>query len=168
MRAYLDIETAFDRSISVIGIYRPGLGTTQLVGEGVRDMALSAALEGVTTLVTFNGTSFDLPVIRRSMYVDLRNEFEHCDLMYICRRRGLRGGLKRIEMALGIGRLTTGISGWDAPRLWERYKTIGDRDALRTLLDYNHEDVINLAVLEDKIGMVQHIDPCHDVRHIFA
>ncbi|MFN8504964.1 hypothetical protein [Kouleothrix sp.] len=52
MRAYLDIETTFSNTISVIGIYRPDIGTIQLVGGGVRDLALYEALGGVRTLVT--------------------------------------------------------------------------------------------------------------------
>jgi uncharacterized protein YprB with RNaseH-like and TPR domain len=148
MRAYLDIETTFDQSISVIGIYRPGLGTTQLVGGGVSDLRLYACLEGVTTLITFNGSSFDLPVIRKALFADLKAEYAHRDLLYVCRKRGLRGGLKVVEQRLGIGRATQGITGMDAPRLWHRYETYNDRSALATLLAYNYEDVVNLALLE--------------------
>jgi uncharacterized protein len=148
MRAYLDIETTFSGSISVIGIYRPDLGTTQLVGGGVSDINLYDALAGVDTLVTFNGSGFDLPVIRKKLMADLKAEFAHRDLLYICRRRGLRGGLKVVEQRLGIARETAGISGWDAPRLWQRYEIYGDRSALDTLLAYNYEDVVNLALLE--------------------
>src|SRR5215216_5014205 len=148
MRAYLDIETTFSGAISVIGIYRPDLGTIQLIGGGVRDLALYEALDGVQTIVTFNGSSFDLPVIRRRLYADLKRDFEHCDLLYICRRKGLRGGLKKVEELLGIGRATAGITGWDAPRLWHRYEQHGDLAALQTLLEYNREDVVNLAILE--------------------
>jgi len=148
MRAYLDIETTFSGGISVIGIYRPDSGTTQLVGGGVSDMNLYEALVGVTTIITFSGSSFDLPVIRKRLAADLRSEFDHRDLRYVCSRRGLRGGLKVIEQILGIGRDTAGISGYDAPRLWDRYEVRGQQAALDTLLAYNYEDVVNLAVLE--------------------
>lgn len=168
MRAYLDIETTFSGSISVIGIYRHDRGTIQLVGGGVRDLPLYEALEGVQTVVTFNGTSFDLPIIRKLLYADLKRDFEHCDLLYICRRRGLRGGLKKVEELVGIGRATAGITGWDAPRLWHRYEAIGDHAALRTLLDYNREDVVNLALLESHLGLSDFAQPCGDVRHVFV
>jgi uncharacterized protein YprB with RNaseH-like and TPR domain len=168
MRAYLDIETTFEQTISVIGIYRTDAGTVQLVGGGVNDLALYQALEGVTTLVTFNGASFDLPFIRRRLLVDLRHDFAHCDLLHICRRRGLRGGLKQVEATLGIARETAGISGWDAPRLWRRYELAGDRVALATLLAYNREDVVNLAELEAHLGLTERTAPCQVVRHIFC
>jgi uncharacterized protein YprB with RNaseH-like and TPR domain len=148
MRAYLDIETTFSGGISVIGIYRPDTGTTQLVGGGVSDLNLYDALAGVTTIITFAGTSFDLPVIRKRLYADLRSEFDHRDLLYVCRSRGLRGGLKVVEQRLGIARATAGITGYDAPRLWDRYDVRGEQSALDTLLAYNYEDVVNLALLE--------------------
>ena len=40
-----------------------------------------------------------------------------------------------------------------AVRLWWRYVDYGDQDALRILLDYNKEDVINLKVLKDKLAL---------------
>jgi uncharacterized protein YprB with RNaseH-like and TPR domain len=148
MRAYLDIETTFSHSISVIGIYRPDVGTIQLVGGGVNDLNLYESLEGVSTIVTFNGSGFDLPVIRKRLMADLKAEYAHRDLLYVCRKRGLRGGLKVVEQILGIARETAGITGWDAPRLWSRYETYGDDAALAALLAYNVEDVINLELLE--------------------
>lgn len=168
MRAYLDIETTFANSISVIGIYRPDRGTIQLVGGGVHDLALYEALDGIETIVTFNGASFDLPMIRKRLYVDLRSQYQHADLLYICRRQGLRGGLKKVETILGIGRETAGISGWDAPRLWHRYEAYNDTEALKILLDYNREDVINLAVLEARIGLGEQCEPCTAIQHVFA
>lgn len=168
MRAYLDIETTFDMAISVVGIYRADVGTIQLVGGGVQDIALLDALAGVETIVTFNGSTFDLPVIRKRLLVDLKRDYQHCDLMYVCRRQGLRGGLKRVETVLGIGRETAGVTGWDAPRLWARYEAQGDRAALHRLLDYNREDVINLALMEERLGLCPETPTCAAVRHIFA
>lgn len=159
MRAYLDIETTFAGNISVIGIYRPDSGTIQLVGGGVSDLNLYRSLEGVSTIITFNGSSFDLPVIRKRLMADLKAEFAHRDLLYICRRRGLRGGLKVVEQILGIARETAGISGWDAPRLWYRYETYADEAALATLLAYNYEDVVNLALLEAVLDGVSATSP---------
>lgn len=166
MRAYLDIETTFEGSISVVGIYRPDQGTVQLVGGGVCDINLYAALEGVTTIVTFNGSSFDLPVIRKRLYADLKRDYAHSDLLYVCRRRGLRGGLKVVERHLGIARETAGISGWDAPRLWYRYETRDDQAALHTLLRYNREDVVNLALLEALLDGAPVTPPTAAVRII--
>jgi uncharacterized protein len=158
MRAYLDIETTHDRRISVIGIYRHDRGTIQLINSGIRDVALYEALEGITTLVTFNGTGFDLPCIKQSLRVNLQQDFSHSDLMYVCRKHGLRGGLKRIEVMTGIARDTVGITGSDAPRLWHLYEYNNDTRALELLLNYNQEDVINLYRLEAHLGIVSPTD----------
>jgi uncharacterized protein len=145
VRVYLDIETTFS---------------------GVNDINLYQALAGAETIVTFNGSSFDLPIIRKRLLADLKGEYQHCDLLYVCRKRGLQGGLKVVEQRLGIARDTTGVSGWDAPRLWNRYEATGDAAALALLLDYNREDVVNLALLEDLLAGEER-KPLHpDVRII--
>ncbi len=164
LHAYLDIETSFSGGISVIGIYRQDRGTIQLVGGGVNDLNLYASLEGVSTLVTFNGSSFDLPVIRKRLLADLKAEFAHRDLLYVCRKHGLRGGLKIVEQRLGIARSTVGISGWDAPRLWQRYEYAADEQALQTLLTYNYEDVVNLAMLEALLDGTPLAAPTSDLQ----
>ncbi|HEY1015563.1 MAG TPA: ribonuclease H-like domain-containing protein [Herpetosiphonaceae bacterium] len=147
MDAYLDIETTYGQSISVIGIYRPDRGTIQLVGGGVNDVNLYAALDGVTALHTFNGASFDLPIIKQRLQADLKREFAHSDLLRECRRQGLRGGLKVVEQKIGVARATAGVTGQDAPRLWHAYETYGDEAALELLLRYNRDDVIYLPRL---------------------
>lgn len=147
-RAYLDIETAFEGSISIIGIYGADRGVIQLVGGEVTDVALVHALDGVEILCTFNGDRFDLPVIRERLGVDLRQVCPSHDLLRDCRRVGLKGGLKRVEAQLGIVRQTQGIDGRAAMRLWASYLNDGDANALRTLLLYNQEDVVNLAWLD--------------------
>lgn len=149
MKAYLDIETTFDNSISVVGIHIPGRKMVQLTGLQVTDILIARALEGVRTVVTFNGTSFDLPFINRVTGLDVRDLAAHRDLLHTCRKRGLKGGLKRVEVLLGIARTSDVVDGRLAPRLWQKYENYGDMEALRALLAYNREDCVNLEVLEN-------------------
>ena len=151
MKAYLDIETSFDGAITVVGLYAEDRGMIQLIGGKISDVAVWRALEGVQTICTYNGSRFDLPVIRRRLGLDLSKEFRSHDLMYDCWRHGLFGGLKRVEEQLGISRRSKGIDGFDAMRLWSRYEEGGDEEALRTLLSYNRDDVLNLPVLEARL-----------------
>ncbi|MEE9201821.1 MAG: ribonuclease H-like domain-containing protein [Dehalococcoidia bacterium] len=146
MEAYLDIETSYDGDITVIGIYRGTGELVQLVGEDVCAERLSQALDGVSTIYTYNGSRFDLPVIAHQLNVDLARQFDCHDLMYDCWDNGLYGGLKKVETQLGIPRETQGIGGRDAMQLWQDCQQ-GNADALRTLLLYNSEDVVNLSIL---------------------
>ena len=59
---------------------------------------------------------------------------------------------KRIETELGLSRSgeTTGLSGFDAVRLWYQYKR-GSQAALDKLVRYNSEDIQNLGTI---IGML--------------
>ncbi len=155
--AYLDIETTgldFAQRITVIGIYieEDGEGRmVQLVGDDILPDALHAALTGVEMIYTYNGSRFDLPFIRHKLGTDLAALYRHQDLMYDCWSQGLRGGLKKVEVRLGIDRDSSGISGLDAVRLWYRYQG-GDKNALKILLDYNRDDCQNLKVLRDKLS----------------
>jgi uncharacterized protein YprB with RNaseH-like and TPR domain len=41
-----------------------------------------------------------------------------------------------------------------AVQLWWEYVNKNDKRALQTLLDYNKEDVVNLKVLRQKLGVL--------------
>ncbi len=158
--AYLDIETTGlsceYAGITVVGIYLVnGVDDrlVQLVGMDVTAGNLLESLAGVNRIYTYNGSRFDLPFIHGSLDVDLEGLFSHHDLMYDCWRCNLYGGFKAVEQRLGISRQLQGISGWDAVRLWWRYLDSGDLDALTTLLEYNREDVMNLKVLRERLGL---------------
>ncbi len=157
-RAYLDIETSFDGGITIIGIYTADRGMVQLIGGDVTDLGLVRALDGVEILCTYNGDRFDLPVIRRRLGVDLREICRPHDLMRDCWRVGLKGGLKRVETQIGIVRQTQGVDGYAAMRLWASYLNDGDEAALGTLLLYNREDVVNLALLDAFLEPYRHAD----------
>ena len=75
VRAYLDIETAFGGEITIIGLYAEDRGLLQLVGDGISEVALWNALQGIQMICTYNGSRFDVPVIRRRLGLDLRSGF---------------------------------------------------------------------------------------------
>lgn len=159
MDAYLDIETTGlspeAGQITVIGIHLDdGIRQdfVQLIGDDITSEKLLAALDGVTKIHTYNGSRFDLPFIQACLGVDLVHLFSHSDLMYQCWRCNLYGGLKQVERILGIPRKIIDISGLDAVRLWWRYVNDYDEQALRTLLAYNREDVVNLKVLKERLN----------------
>ena len=156
--AYLDIETTGltpdHCQITVVGIYiiRGAKNeVVQLVGDDITADRLMTSLNGVTTLHTYNGSRFDLPFIDARHRLDLSREFKHVDLMFHCWQRNLYGGLKSVERQLGINRKLTGVNGLEAIRLWWAYVNDNDEKALKTLLEYNKEDVVNLKALKEKL-----------------
>jgi uncharacterized protein YprB with RNaseH-like and TPR domain len=149
-RAYLDIETSYGGEITVIGIFRPPDDLVQIVHPEVSRESLLQALGGAEHLVTYWGHRFDLPVIDNCLGIDLRRRFRSKDLADHCHRHKLYGGLKAVEKTLGIGRVSDGITGLDAMRLWEEW-LCGDGASLRTLLKYNEEDVVNLYLIEKEL-----------------
>ncbi len=152
MKAYLDIETSFGGEITIVGIFHPPKRMVQLIGDEVNWTNLWKALEGVASIVTYNGNRFDLPKIRQFVGLDLPKYFECQDLMHACHRKNLFGGLKRVEDELGIERETRGIDGMDAMRLWEQYRRSADEQSLQILLEYNREDTMNLYHLEARLA----------------
>jgi uncharacterized protein YprB with RNaseH-like and TPR domain len=158
---FLDIETSWEKSITIIGVYRSGEGTTQLIAPDINRDDLMEAIDGIDRLYTYNGTGFDLPVIKRWMGINLAGMVPHRDLMYDCWKRKLKGGLKGVERTLGIHRDTEGVDGLQAMRLWaahQRHPSNSGGDCceeLELLLRYNKEDCVNLETLAQKIGVIE-------------
>lgn len=145
---YLDIETEWDRTLTVLGFHSRETGTVQLVGTEITARRLRSVIPKTGRLVTFNGHCFDLPVIRTQLGIDLRSSHDSVDLRYVCARAELRGGQKLVEQLLGIVRTTEGVDGREAIKLWSRYLR-GDQEALDLLLAYNEEDLLGMKVIED-------------------
>jgi len=150
--AYLDIETTGTfwpgLLVTVVGLY-DGQRMRQFVhGHNLREFP--RALEELDVLVTFNGTQFDLPVLK-AYFPGLELPAAHVDLRFLLARLGFKGGLKKIEPRFGIHRPkeVNGMDGYMAVILWERYQR-GDRTALDLLLKYNREDVVNLELLMEQ------------------
>jgi hypothetical protein len=61
---------------------------------------------------------------------------------------GFSGGLKGCETKAGIERGNLiGLDGYDAVLLWYDYQRNGNQKALKTLLAYNSQDIVNLETL---------------------
>ena len=149
--AYLDIETTgiSPRSpITLVGIYDGKRMHTMTRGRDLNGRSLNAILSSVEMIVTFNGASFDLPMIE-SQYPGSIPVRPHVDLKYPLRRLGHVGGLKAIERELGIerDRRVEYMTGEDAVYLWRLWEKNGNRNALDLLVEYNSEDCRNLASL---------------------
>ena len=149
---FLDIETTGlgrNDSITVVGLFDGFETKTMIKGINLDYKKLEEELKKYKMIVTFNGSSFDIPFIRRSINVPY---IPHFDLRFGCRRIGLEGGLKSIERQLGIKRensIVAGMNGGDAAELWRMYKGSGDDYYLNLLVEYNEEDVINLKPIAD-------------------
>lgn len=113
--------------------------------------ALPAALAERRLWVTFNGSCFDVPVLRNYFGKDFPTPAAHIDLRFVCRRLAMGGGLKELEDKLGLARPPhmKGVNGWDAVLLWRAYLARGDVEALRFLVEYNLYDSFQLRSLMD-------------------
>jgi len=158
IEAYLDIETTGlspqQSEITVVGIYITGGDQNkfvQFVGQDIKGDSILASMQGVKRLYTYNGRRFDLPFIYIRHGLNLEKQFEHHDLMNQCWERNLYGGLKAVERCLGIERRIKEVNGLEAVRLWWQYVNNYDDAALKILLEYNKEDVINLKTLRDRL-----------------
>jgi len=147
---YLDIETDGREAgrPTVVSLFDARGLHVHLQGRNLE--ALPGALGRSRLWVTFNGRCFDLPVLREH-FPDLPEPAVHLDLRFLCRRVGLRGGLKAVEEAVGVGRPPhlRGTSGWDAVLLWRAWTSTGDLEPLRFLVEYNLYDAFQLRSVAD-------------------
>lgn len=148
--AYVDIETdggLYGDSITLIGLYDGSDFKVFVKDDNLEEF--EEEIRKYKLLVTFFGTGFDLPMIRKRFSGLLLDQL-HLDLCPTLRNLGYRGGLKKIERQLGIKRVdeADGLDGRDAIRLWRKFQR-GDDDALTTLVAYNREDVVNMELLAE-------------------
>ncbi len=153
--AFLDIETTgldLGSEMTVVGVFQSGRYTPLVRGISLSEAALRRTLRGAKLLVTFNGSSFDLPMLRAA-FPSLELDTPHLDLRHIAPRAGLRGGLKKVERALGISRSREIrlLVSHDAVYLWRLWERRRSPNALRLLIDYNRADCQNLRAVADEV-----------------
>jgi uncharacterized protein YprB with RNaseH-like and TPR domain/predicted nuclease with RNAse H fold/dephospho-CoA kinase len=133
--------------ITVVGWERNGRFSVWI--RGGDNAAMYRAFSDAKVIVTFNGSRFDLPFLRKE-FPDLHIPSCHIDLRFFVRRAGVSGGQKDVEERLGLVRdiALKGIAGEAAPVLWHRYRW-GDVKSLKLLVAYNHADIDGLKGMMD-------------------
>ncbi len=159
--AYVDIETTglYDPDITTIALYDGHDIKYYVSGQNLKQFA--ADILHYDLLVTYNGKTFDIPIIEN--YFRIKLDQAHIDLRYVLKSLGYSGGLKSCEKQLGISRGDLdGVDGYFAVLLWNDYCRNKNIKALETLLSYNIEDVVNLEKImvmafNQKIKHLDHI-----------
>jgi len=118
--------------------------------------ALEEFLAPCSTLVTFNGKTFDIPLlVTRYMSHGWRPPFVehvHIDLLHLARRlwraRLPSRTLSNLEYnILGALRTEEDVPGWMIPQLYFDYLRTGDARPLKSVFYHNAMDVLSLAAL---------------------
>jgi len=151
---FLDIETtgldSKNDDITVIGLYDGIQTKTMIKNINLDYKSLKNELKKYKLIVTFNGSSFDVPFINKT-YPGLLPNIPNFDVKSVTGRLNLKGGLKEIEKKLGIKRnkIIERFYGGDAVRLWRMYKATGDDYYIKLLIEYNEDDIINLKIIAE-------------------
>jgi hypothetical protein len=146
---FLDIETSGGYQgldeITLIGLFDGRKVQTFVNGRNLDDF--EQAIASYSLVITFNGSCFDLPYLRR-WFRHISLPPAHIDLRFLLKKLGLRGGLKAIEKQVGLSRdpMVEGMNGFDAVLLWKAYQW-GDQTALERLILYNTMDIVQLKPL---------------------
>jgi uncharacterized protein YprB with RNaseH-like and TPR domain len=123
--------------------------------------ALLADLAATERLVTYNGRSFDVPMLaaRLTFHGLFREQSRmpaaHDDLLPTARRLFRRplGGARLADVESGVlgVRRTSDCPGSEVPSRYFGYLSGGSPDILAVVLDHNFQDVVSLALLEATI-----------------
>ncbi|MDO8970283.1 MAG: ribonuclease H-like domain-containing protein, partial [Saprospiraceae bacterium] len=117
---------------------------------------LSLILSGFKTMITFNGKSFDAPLLNtRHVLNTIPNplvHLHHIDLLPLARRlwrnRLPSRALKDLETEiLGMSRTDEEVPGWMIPEIYYEYLRTRDARPLGGVLYHNAQDILSLGLL---------------------
>jgi len=144
---YLDVEINGRGEVILVGISNYYQTNSFVGGFNLEQKTLEKELKKYKLLITFNGSAFDLPKLKKQFKLDI--PVPHLDLKPLCLNLGLKGGLKEIEKQLNLKR-PPHLYG-NPVELWKAFHASGDKEYLNLLLDYNKEDIENLKAVADKV-----------------
>lgn len=134
---------------------------TAFAGEAALLEALDDALGDCDHLVSYNGKSFDMPLLRDRRRMQRRPdaaEGDHTDFLHPV--RSLFGSrwpdcrLRTVEERL-LGLVRHGdLPGAEAPWAWQLYLTRGDSGALERVVRHNTDDILSLTLLGPVLARV--------------
>lgn len=167
--AYLDIETTGLMGGTGTYAFLVGLGRFEQDGfhlaqffmrdpieEPAQLLAIEEFLAPCEALVTYNGKSFDVPLLTTRYISQSWNaplaSLAHVDLLHIARRlwreRLSSRTLGNVEtFILGARRTEEDVPGWMIPRMYFDYLQDGDARPLKSVFYHNAMDVLAMAAL---------------------
>lgn len=143
-------------------------------------LAVADTLRGVELVVTYNGASFDVPLLRtRYAFHGLDDPFArlaHLDLLPLARRwwrdvlPDRRLGTVEREI-LGMRRTAADVPGAEVPARYVAYLRNGDATPLVGVVRHNVDDVVALAALRSRLeapfgGAPGPVEAEHPVPHV--
>lgn len=174
--AFLDVETTSLNGGAGTYAFLVGLGHFQAGRFWVRqyfmpDYAdeealldlIAERLAGCCALVTFNGRSFDWPVLEARYILTRRvppgRDVDHLDLLLWSRRLWRRSlpscALNALERdVLGIARGADDVPSFLIPELYREYVQYGRTRPLKRVFYHNRMDLLSMVVLAAKIGQI--------------
>ena len=165
--AIVDIETLglSERPIILLGIAKPTktcVCTSQFLLRDIQDepsaiWALVSQLEQNSSLITFNGRSFDIPYIKQRLAyygLDACLDNPHFDVLHFT-RRALRHKLsdcrlETVEKYIGIQR-EINIPGALVPHFYDTYLRTKNVGPLVAIVEHNKQDLLTLGTLFSKL-----------------
>lgn len=162
--SWFDIETTgleYDDSITIIICWHKGKLHTFVEHENLDDFL--DLLDDVDLLVSFNGSTFDVPRILDGFHIP-ELPCPHIDLRWPCYHAELNGGLKQITSHLGLERPQDlhDADGSLAVELWSRWIHQKDDSARRLLIRYCAADVLLMIPLTQRLARLP-VDPVEDL-----
>ena len=147
---FLDIETTgfspYSADITMISLLHRGKTYLFIKGQNLKKVI--GLLSDIKLLVTFCGSSFDIPFLLEAFRLESL-PCAHVDLRWQSYYLGWTGGLKNIEVSLGLTRPKKyrEMGGDDAIELWNNYCKSKNEQDLNRLKAYSILDVLSLRLL---------------------